>query len=94
MDLSSVVFVEDSQEEPRLCRRRYRDRSMLHVDAAALLAVLRPALAMLGCRDAPGWTNPFGKTCQAREPGDLADLRRQLVVVWSPCALSDVLWVT
>ena len=59
------VANEEACAASELCRRRYRDRAMLHVDRAALLAVLRPTLDLLaaGCADTPHWRNPFGRTC-------------------------------
>ena len=59
------VGSESECAESEICRRRYRDRAMLHVEPSAMLALLEPALAVvrIGCVDEPGWTNPWGKTC-------------------------------
>lgn len=56
---------EEACAASELCRRRYRDRAMLHVDVGAMGALLRAALALVraGCEDAPGWANPYGRTC-------------------------------
>ena len=45
-----------------VCRRRYRDHANIYVSALNLLAVVRPALKLIGCVDTPGWHNP-NKSC-------------------------------
>ena len=46
-----------------VCRHRYRDHANIYVSAHNLLAVVRPALKLIGCVDTPGWHNPYGKSC-------------------------------
>ena len=59
------VGSEEECAASEMCRRKYRDRALLYVDASAMLQLLKPALALVrsGCRDAKNWKNSFGRTC-------------------------------